>query len=326
MVIVPITGGDAELADLAALHLARPWLLIGVHESGSRPTLSEGLVQAVDVLLTVDERPERPWVGVGDIDDTISLLAQQLDGAPAACVTLGQILRAGEHSTLAEAFLYESLAFSTLLAGPDFARWLAVRVPRSAKPEPAEPVIVDRVGERLEVMLNRPHAHNAFNAVLRDALVEALGIALVDNSISAVRLSGLGPSFCSGGDLREFGTAPDVATAHLVRTTRSPVLLLNRLGTRAEVRLHGACIGAGAEMSAACARVVASPGTYFALPEVSMGLVPGAGGTATLPRRIGRHRTCYMALTGERISVDTALDWGLVDAIEPANHALTEKP
>ena len=79
--------------------------------------------------------------------------------------------------------------------------------------------------------------------------------------------------------------------------------------------MHGACIGAGVELPAFAARVVAAPDAFFALPEVAMGLVPGAGGTVSLPRRIGRRRTAYLALTGARLDSRRALDWGLVDAI-----------
>ena len=82
------------------------------------------------------------------------------------------------------------------------------------------------------------------------------------------------------------------------------------------MRLHGACVGAGIEVPAAAARVTARPGTIFRLPEVSMGLIPGAGGTATLPRRIGRQRTAWLAISGAEIEADTALAWGLIDAVE----------
>ena len=79
--------------------------------------------------------------------------------------------------------------------------------------------------------------------------------------------------------------------------------------------MHGACIGAGVELPAFAARVVASEGAFFQLPELSMGLVPGAGGTASLPGRIGRQRTAWMALTGERVDLVMALRWGLVDEV-----------
>jgi enoyl-CoA hydratase/carnithine racemase len=87
------------------------------------------------------------------------------------------------------------------------------------------------------------------------------------------------------------------------------------LEDRITVRLHGACIGAGVEVPAAGHRIVAGPGSVFRLPEVGMGLIPGAGGTATIPRRIGRRRACYMAICGADIDLATARQWGLVDEI-----------
>jgi enoyl-CoA hydratase/carnithine racemase len=85
---------------------------------------------------------------------------------------------------------------------------------------------------------------------------------------------------------------------------------------RLTARVHGYCIGAGAELAAICHRVIAAPATTFRLPEVAMGLVPGQGGTVSLPRRIGAARTAWLALSGTAIDVQTALVWGLVDEIE----------
>jgi enoyl-CoA hydratase/carnithine racemase len=82
--------------------------------------------------------------------------------------------------------------------------------------------------------------------------------------------------------------------------------------------VHGACIGAGVELPAFAGRVVARPDATFRLPEVSMGLVPGAGGTVSIPRRIGRERFAPWALAGETIDATTALSWGLVDEISQA--------
>ena len=89
-----------------------------------------------------------------------------------------------------------------------------------------------------------------------------------------------------------------------------------RIRERVTAKVHRACVGAGVEMPAAAGRVVAAPNAWFRLPEVGMGLIPGAGGTATIPRRIGRRRACYMAISGLDIDAATALDWGLVDAVE----------
>jgi enoyl-CoA hydratase/carnithine racemase len=78
---------------------------------------------------------------------------------------------------------------------------------------------------------------------------------------------------------------------------------------------HGACVGAGVELAAFAGHVKATPDAFFQLPEVSMGLIPGAGGTVSITRRIGRQRTAWMALTGGRVDAATALEWGLIDDI-----------
>jgi enoyl-CoA hydratase/carnithine racemase len=79
--------------------------------------------------------------------------------------------------------------------------------------------------------------------------------------------------------------------------------------------MHGACVGAGVELAAFAGRVVAAPGTTFRLPEVSMGAIPGAGGTVSLPRRIGAPRTLLLGLSGLALAAEDALRWGLVDAV-----------
>ena len=90
---------------------------------------------------------------------------------------------------------------------------------------------------------------------------------------------------------------------------------MHRCADRTTVRVHGACIGAGLELASFSRRVVAHPDTVFQLPEVAMGLIPGAGGTVGLPLRIGRQRTAHLALTGTALDARTALAWGLVDEI-----------
>jgi enoyl-CoA hydratase/carnithine racemase len=116
-----------------------------------------------------------------------------------------------------------------------------------------------------------------------------------------------------------------------VRTTRNAGIQLARLADRAHVFVHGPCVGAGVELPAFARRVTARSDATFLLPEVAMGLVPGAGGTASIPRRIGRHRTAHLAIAGRPIDAATALDWGLVDAVDddafpPASPASTPAP
>ena len=168
----------------------------------------------------------------------------------------------------------------------------------------------------MRITLNRPHKRNAYSAGLRDALCEALALAVADDSIASVQLEGAGPCFSAGGDLDEFGEARDAGIAHASRMTRGAGALLHRLRHRVTARLHGACIGAGIELPAFANRVIAREDAFFQLPEVGMGLIPGAGGTASILPRIGRQRLAYMALSGARIDAATAHEWGLVDAIE----------
>ncbi|WP_235536051.1 enoyl-CoA hydratase/isomerase family protein [Nocardioides sp. Root190] len=231
---------------------------------------------------------------------------------------LDDLLRATEDLRVPDALAMESMAYSLLLAGPDFGAWRAA-TPRREVPVPPEPVTVRREHDApgvLEVELNVPERHNALARAVRDALVEALEIARWDDSVHQVRLTGAGPSFCSGGDLDEFGTATDPVAAHAVRMEASAGLAVHRLRDRVRPVLHGACVGAGIEVTAFAAHLTARDGAWFGLPELGFGLVPGAGGTVSLPRRIGRWRTAYLALTGVRLDLDTALGWGLVDGRE----------
>jgi enoyl-CoA hydratase/carnithine racemase len=291
-------------------------VIVGV----SRVPIPPPVPLACDVLLSATSDPPAGWVGCpGGLEEGVARLVEHIAAWPTAACTLSQLLRAGETLTLEGALIAESLAYSTLQSGPEFARWLAQRNPRAAHSDAGLPVHVDRDGDLLQITLNRPARRNAFNAAMRDALIGALELALADETIAQVRVAGAGPAFCSGGDLDEFGALPDPATAHLIRTTRSTGARLARCAERTTVHLHGACVGAGIELPAFAGRVIAAPGTRIMLPEVAMGLVPGAGGTASIPRRIGRQRCAWLALSGEWIDSDLAQRWGLVDEVAAAS-------
>jgi enoyl-CoA hydratase/carnithine racemase len=246
----------------------------------------------------------------------LAQVCSSAERCPLAAAALVQLLRHGRTLDLHERLVAESFAYSTLQAGPEFAAWRAAY--RGTRPhvEYGDPAVsVRREGSLLRLTLNRPRKHNAFSLEMRDALAEGLALALADDSIKELVLDANGPSFCSGGDLDEFGSLPDPATAHAVRSARSPARLLSLCSARARAEVHGACVGAGCELPAFCRQVRAREDTFFQLPEVRMGLVPGAGGTASLPIRIGRQRTAWLALSGNRIDAATALRWGLVDEI-----------
>jgi hypothetical protein len=301
-------GADTEWPDELALAVAREVLVelpcptVGLGEGLLAPT-AEALVAGFDTVVARRADLER-------IGDTV--YAQ-----PLASQAFAQLLRLSAGRSVHTGLVAESLVYATLQAGPEFAAWLSARGAPKTRPAPSGPAVrVERTGDVFELWLNRPEKRNAFSAEMRDALCEALCVAVVDPSITRVRLCGEGAAFCSGGDLDEFGTLPDPATAHAIRSTRHPARWLHDLGARVECVLHGACVGAGIELPAFAPRVVARPDTRIRLPELAMGLVPGAGGTVSLPRRIGRQRTAWLGLSGVELDAATALDWGLVDAIE----------
>jgi enoyl-CoA hydratase len=239
-----------------------------------------------------------------------------IDAAPLAATALVQCLRASEGMDVERGLVLESLVYSTLQAGPEFAAWCAARpTPRVRPPPKGAAVRAARDGDRLRITLSRPEKRNAFSAEMRDGLVDALRVAVCTPEIREILLEGEGPAFCSGGDLDEFGELPDPATAHVVRTTRSAARLLALCADRVRAELHGACVGAGVELPAFAARVVARADARFWLPELDLGLIPGAGGTVSLPKRIGRQRTAWLALSRLPIDAETARRWGLVDAV-----------
>jgi enoyl-CoA hydratase/carnithine racemase len=254
-------------------------------------------------------------VAVDDLDAEISAICGAIGRNPRAALALTGLLRITERLPVVQGLLAESAVYSMLLAGPEFARWRARRPVRPLPLYERSPVGLRREGNVLHVTLDRPQRRNAFDRQMRDGLVDALDLVLVDPSIARVQLTGAGPAFCSGGDLDEFGTATDVTVAHLIRLERSVAARIARCRDRVSVHLHGACVGAGVELPAFAGAVSAEPDTMMSLPELRMGLVPGAGGTVGITRRIGRWRTAYLALRGEPLDAATACDWGLVDQV-----------
>ncbi|GGN40574.1 enoyl-CoA hydratase/isomerase family protein [Streptomyces fuscichromogenes] len=276
------------------------------------------LVRATrDGLCATDADGLPATVAVTDPAAEAEFLRARAEEQPQAALVLHQILGMSGELPVAQALDLESLAYSTLLGGAGFAQWLAARGPRPAPPSATgDPVVVRREHDVLRITLNRPERRNAHSAELRDALVAAADVAVWDQTVRQVVLDGNGPCFSSGGDLDEFGTAADLATAHLIRTRAGAALRLHALGSRLTVEIHGTCVGAGVELPAFAARVLAAPDTTVRLPELAMGLIPGAGGTVGIPRRIGRWRTLYLVLDGRAVSAERALAWGLVDRIK----------
>jgi hypothetical protein len=276
--------------------------------TGDPVVVVEGVVSfAIPPLLPVVVVGEGGDLGGGSVDAVVATVTAN----PQASVAFVTLLRASG-GDVAAGLLAESAVYGALQGGPEFAAWRAANPARSRSG--GVPLRVARDGDELRITLCQPSVRNAFDAAMRDALAEALAVADADPSLRVV-LDGEGPCFCAGGHLDEFGSRPDPATAHLVRLARSVPWLLHGLRSRVHAVVHGPCRGSGIELPAFAGRVTAHPDTTFGLPELRMGLVPGAGGTVSLSRRIGRERTAWLGLTGSPIDAPTALAWGLVDVV-----------
>lgn len=269
-----------------------------------------------------------PVIGIGPVENSnvcdvilpdssdVDRLAKNIASAPIAAMVLVQLLRVSEALSPQHALTSESLAYGTLQKGTEFNAWYKEQQQPHMHSSNTSPLLAERKGNTVLLTLNAPQDYNAINIELRDALCEALDMALIDTTVDRVILTGNGKTFSIGGDVNEFGTVSDPATAHWIRSIRLPARKLTDLSQKLHAHINGAAIGAGIEMAAFAHTISASPKAWFQLPELKYGLIPGAGGTVSLPRRIGRHRTAYMALSMKRVSAQTALDWGLIDTIK----------
>jgi enoyl-CoA hydratase/carnithine racemase len=169
---------------------------------------------------------------------------------------------------------------------------------------------VEREGPVARIFLNRPEKANALNS----RMLEELRRTLDGLDSRVVVLGGRGKTFCGGADVEELraltaATAPDFVTrihdvCQAIRELPVPVV----------ARLHGAVIGAGLEIAAACDLRVAADGTKFAMPEVKLA-IPSVVEAALLPRLMGSGRAAWLVLTGEAIDARRALEWGLVEEV-----------
>lgn len=252
-------------------------------------------------------------VVVKDLESTVADLVDKIEASARASVTLSWLLRQSADLPIMAALTAESAAYSMLLAGPDFQSWLAHRG-TARPPDGRERIRLSREGDNLTITLARPGRRNAVDAAMRNALLEALQLARHHEALQ-ITIDADGPSFCAGGDLDEFGSATDPVTAHLVRVSASVGASIAEFSSRITARVHGDCVGAGIELPAFAGRIVAAPDSRFRLPEVAMGLIPGAGGTVSICRRIGRWRTAWFALSAATLDAPTALRFGLIDEI-----------
>jgi len=177
-------------------------------------------------------------------------------------------------------------------------------------------------GRVATVVLNRPAVLNAYNLEMRDALYETLLAVRDDPEVRVMILRGNGRAFSTGGDVREFGRAPSPIAARAVRWQRDVWGILRAVPALTIAAVHGLAVGGGLEMMLLCDLVVASRETRFALPETGLAMIPGVGGTQTLPRLVGQGRAADLVMTGRWLDAAAAARLGLVARVVPRRRLL----
>jgi 3-hydroxyacyl-CoA dehydrogenase len=154
---------------------------------------------------------------------------------------------------------------------------------------------------------------NALSADVRDGLAAAVNKAVADPAVEAIVLTCAGRTFIAGADISEFGKPPRGASLHEVQAA------MENAPKPIVAAIHGTALGGGLEVALTCHYRVAVPSAKLGLPEVKLGLLPGAGGTQRLPRIVGAAKALDMVTSGTPIGAKTALETGLVDELAPEN-------
>lgn len=179
-------------------------------------------------------------------------------------------------------------------------------------------VLYDKIDNIALITLNRPSALNAVNLAMRDELWGLLLAVRDDPDVYVAVLRGAGErAFCAGADVKEFGTAPSIVEARRARQERDLWGLMTELETPLIAQIHGWALGAGCEMSLLCDIRIASDDAQLGLPEVTLGYIPSAGGTQTLPRTVPHGDAMQMILSGHPVDAATAHRLHLVHRVVP---------
>jgi 3-hydroxyacyl-CoA dehydrogenase len=164
---------------------------------------------------------------------------------------------------------------------------------------------------RVAMLLLRNPPVNSLSAALRAGLHAAIEAALADEDVRVLVLAGDGGFFCCGAEIREFNTPMSAREP----TLRSVIALIEGASKPVVAAIHGAALGGGLELALGCHYRVALQGASLGLPEVKLGVLPGAGGTQRLPRIVGVERALQMIAQGDAIGTEVAAEWGLVDEV-----------
>jgi enoyl-CoA hydratase len=183
--------------------------------------------------------------------------------------------------------------------------------------------IITRVEDGVAlIQFNRPEVLNALNRKLMEELVDALEAFDSNETIRAIVLTGNEKAFAAGADIREMADASSVEM--LLRDQFARWDRIRKIKKPLIAAVSGFALGGGCEVSLSCDIIVASETAKFGQPEITLGVIPGAGGTQRLTRAVGKARAMEMILTGRMISAEEAMNRGLVNVVVPVERYLEE--
>ncbi|NNE05126.1 MAG: enoyl-CoA hydratase [Xanthomonadales bacterium] len=180
-----------------------------------------------------------------------------------------------------------------------------------------ETVVLKKLdGAVLTVTINRPDKLNALNQAVFAELTGVFAQAASDDSVRCVVLTGAGDkAFVAGADIAELRAMDSSQAGDAVKVARTLMRHMEQMGKPVIAAINGYALGGGCELALACTMRIASSKAIIGLPEITLGLIPGYGGTQRLTRLTGRGRALHMMLTGKPADAQQALDWGIVTMV-----------
>jgi 2-(1,2-epoxy-1,2-dihydrophenyl)acetyl-CoA isomerase len=190
-------------------------------------------------------------------------------------------------------------------------------------------VIWEQDGEVGRLTLNRPDTLNAWTAEFGSELKAVIQGEAADASVRALLVTGAGRGFSSGADLKSgFEPHPDDGKPDVRKELHElyhPVIAgIRRLEKPVVAAVNGPAVGIGCSLALACDLILAAESAFFGLAFVNIGLMPDGGSTLFVPAAVGKARAFQMALLGERVSAQKALEWGLVNYVHPDDRLMGE--
>lgn len=184
-------------------------------------------------------------------------------------------------------------------------------------------LIIERAGGVAIVMVNRPKVMNALNLATLDEIQRVMSELAADDAVRVVVLTGAGEkAFVAGADINELASLTPTAAEAQARRGQSVCDDLEQMGKPVVAAINGYALGGGCEIAMACTLRIASDSARIGQPEISLGLIPGYGGTQRLTRLVGSGRALELMLTGQPITADEAWRIGLVNRVVPAAELL----